>query len=714
MSLFPHQKLDWNLSRLEKRVDEARDDVDVRADYALACLSRALFHGGGEPWLNRALTQARRLLQQDSSNVTAQVVAGVALTALDRLEAAEQHLDEARAKAPDGSVHDGLVRYARALFHQRSTRVGDADGDRHLAVREVEAACRAEPDAWEPHYLLAELLWERAQEAGGPGKAPRLVERSQFHAVRALECEPPAPQRAAMRYHLGITCLHAQRYGEANKLLTELLEDETWRVRAQYYLGLVNYHTGRYKNAVLYLRQHLEHAPETARVHARIAMAYLQLGEVVKARESCNRAIAIDPADLSARWTLGSALVEEGREEEAMKLFKAILEDAPDHLPAFTELVRLRARRGDATWLHGALRAEVKGFDRLPLDDEGGARHPRQATLERVTTLVEALGRADDDGERPPKGDGAHPSVRVVLEAIDLTTDESLRFQLWEAALDHLSARRARALARKLEEPGRHFSAELGREVLVLARSLPEELLVKALELSDEDLRRAAVERHGPTRDVTDHRKAVDRERREARAWQALVLLAIASHGNRSSRALLVRWADEADDELADAARAALAMLGDPDAVEKLRRRARARGSSHLVDAMTAQLVPPSARTAVRPLADGEDCTCSACGRRSADAAHMMVGADPAPDGGGRAEGAGRRAICNFCLTEIALHRRDIETDDPGKTCALSGRGTFETTAMYEWKGLCVSREVVDQGLGLLERERVDRWLAAV
>lgn len=681
MSLFPHQKLDWNLSRLEKRVDEARDDVDVRADYALACLSRALFHGGGEPWLNRALTQARRLLQQDPAHATAQVVAGLSLTSLDRLEAAEQHLAEAARKEPDA----GLVHYARAVWHQRARRVGDASGDGPQAVREVEAACRAAPDAWEPHLLLAELLWEKAQAGGGP-RSPRLVERSQFHAVRALECDPPGPQRAAMRYHLGITCLHAQRYPEANKLLTELLEDDVYRVRAQYYLGLVNYHTGRYKNAVLYLRQHLEHAPEAARVHARIAMAYLQLGEVVKAREACNRAIAIDPGDLSARWTLGSALVEEGREEEAMKTFKAILEDAPEHAPAFTELVRLRARRGDTSWLQTALRAEVKGFDRLPLVAEG--RRPRDATRDRIATLVSAVARDESDG------------IRAVLESLDLTTDESLRFLLWEAALDQLSAQRARALAKKLEEPGRHYSSELGREVLVLARSLPEELLVRALELSDEDLRRAAVERHGPTRDVTDHRKAIDRERREARAWQALLLLSIASHGNRSSRALLVRWADEADEDLADAARAALVMLGDADALEKLRKRARGRGSAHLLDAMTAQLVPSSARMAVRPLAEGEDRTCRTCGRRSSEAAHMMVGGDT--------------AICNVCLTEIARSRREIETDDPDRTCALSGRSTFETTAMYLFHDVAVSREVVDQGLGLLERESVDRWLAAL
>ncbi|MCA9495289.1 MAG: hypothetical protein KC621_35415, partial [Myxococcales bacterium] len=183
-------------------------------------------------------------------------------------------------------------------------------------------------------------------------------------------------------------------------------------------------------------------------------------------------------------------------------------------------------------------------------------------------------------------------------------------------------------------------------------------------------------------------------------AWQALLLLALASHGNRSNRSLLLRWAEEADPDLADAARAALVMLGDNTSADVLRRRARPRGVANLVDAMVAQLQSPAARLAVRPLAEGEDRTCATCGRRPNDVDHMMVGHDT--------------AICSRCLADIARHRRDLETDDPELVCALSGRGTFETTAMYAYEGLAISREVVDHGLGLLERESVDRWLQTV
>ncbi len=684
MSLFPHQKLDWNLARLERRLEEAPDDPGARLELALLHLSRAAFHDAGEPAYNKALTQARRVLQGDPGSVAGNVVAGTALAAMDRLDNARQHLDEAvrlDAESP-------LVHYARATWHQAARRLGDPQGDRHDPVREAELACRLAPEAWEAHALLSQLLWDRAHELGGPGRSPRMLERSQFHAVRALELGPPLSWQNTLAYHVGITCLHGGRYNEANKLLTPLLEDDRFRHRSQYYLGLVNYHLGKFKNAILYLRQHLEHGPETARVHARVAMAFLQLGEVVKAREACNRALAIDPTDATARWTLGCALVDEGREDEALKTFRAILEDDAGHMGAFTELVRLRTRRSDVKWLHAALRSEVKGFDRLPVDAGEGAS-PRATTRERVAAVTEALRGADEDG-----------ATDVLLECIDLTTDESLRFQLWEAALDHLSARKARELARDLDHPGRIYSAQRGRDVLVLARSLPENLIVQGLQIGDEDLRRAAVDRHGPTRDVADHRRSIDHERREARAWQALLLLALASHGNRSSRSLLLRWSDEADPDLADAARAALVMLGDEGAADALRKRARQRGVGNLVDAMQAQLASTATRMAVRPLAEGEDRTCATCGRRPSDVDHMMAGQ--------------QAALCSVCLATIARQRRALESDDPELVCALSGRGAFETAAMYVFEGVPVSREVVDHGLGLLERESVDRWLAAL
>lgn len=409
--MYPHHKLDWNLSRLESRLDEAPDDASARLDYAEHCLSKARFHDGGEPWYNRALTQAKRVLGSDANNAGAMVIAGLSLVGLDRLEPASRYLDQALKEAHDRPD----VRFALGAMHH-------AMGDRHQALRELETACRLAPESFEIHHLLAMVLWERARELGTP---KRLVERSQYHTTRALELDPTPELHQQLLYHLAMTALHTQRWVDAHKLLTQLVETERYKAKAKYFLGVASYHLGKHKNAILYLRQHLESHPDDPRVHARIGMSYLQLGEVEKARQACNRALAADPGNAEARFTLGCALAEEGLADEAVATFKELLADVPDHVPAFTELVRLRQANRDATWLKRALRSEVSGFDRLPVravieGPEGDrAVTPREATRNRISILLDALGKVEKDAVGP------------VLGALALTTDESLRFMLW-------------------------------------------------------------------------------------------------------------------------------------------------------------------------------------------------------------------------------------------------------------------------------------------
>ncbi len=670
--MFPHHKLDWHLGRLDKRLASNPDDTGARTEYARACLSRALWHGGGEVWLNRALTQARRLLQFDPASPAANAVAGAALVALGRIEPGARYLDEALRLAPDrADVHLGLSELHRA------------QGDLHQAVREAEVACRLAPESWEAHHLLSRVLWERYQQLGGRG---RLAERSQYHAVRALRLGATGPVEAPLRYQLAIACMHTGRFADAHKLFLKLLDDDAFRDRAEYYLGLVAYQMGKPKNAVMYLRRHLARVPDNPRVLARLGLCHLQLGQVDKAREACNRALALDPTDVQARWTLGCALVEEGHEDEAIRTFKGILHDHPDHAPAFDELVRIRSAHGDVNWLHQALQTEVARYERLPHTAEGSG--PRQATRARIASVLRALGAAPVN------------ALPAVLAALTVTGDEALRFQLWEAACDHVAGRKAREAAVSLQSPGTSYSAEEGQQVLALADRLPEPLLTRGLAIDDDDLRRAAVDRHGPAHDVTRHRKRIDDERRQARAWQAQLLLAIGARQNQASASLLRRWAAEADDDLADAARAALVLLGDDEATRTLRRRARARGAAGLMDALLTHVDPPRKRFQPRPADPDADAVCATCGRRAAETGHLLQGANA--------------AVCDGCTTELARDRRHLLTDDPAVRCALCDRNNLEAHAVYVYRAVPVCAECLGHSLGMSEREEVDAWLAAL
>ena len=723
--MFPHQKLDWNLRRLDKRLEEAPDDAAARLDLAAACLSKAAFHGGGEAWFNKALTHARRVLQSDPTSPAALVVAGWSLVEMDRPEPGARYLDEARKLAMD-----------RADVHAALSVLHESEGDRHQAIRELESACRLAPDSWEANYLLERQLALRAEEVGradGADASARLLERSMYHGVRALQLDPSPSALPVLLHDLGVGCLRHGRLTEAHKVFTRLLDHEKFRARGRFYLGLVLYRMGKYKNAIVFLRQTLDDDPsQAAAVWGRIGMCYLHLGEVVKARESCNKALAIEPTDLAARWALGCALLEEGDVDEATKTFREILAEAPDHHAAFAELVRLRVEASDRRWLRAALRTEVSTYDRLPLTlprehrrksvtprlgasagSRGGlgpVRHdarpdvqPRAATRERVTAIV--LGLAEID--RRPVGanarDDGESTLATLLDAMDLTTDEGLRFRLWEAALDRLGDERAADAIARLEEPGRAYSAAAGRELLAVADRVPEPLLTRGLQISEDDLKRAAADRHGVGADVGTLRANVERERQEARAWQALLLLAIASGATRSGRSLLLRWSTDADPELADAARSALIVSGDTGHDEALRPRARARGAEALLDTLVARGSPADVRVQPRPVGADEDVCCATCGRRPAEVSHLIAGG----------VGAAGTAVCDRCIAAIARDRRELATDDPGVACRLCGRTNLEARGVYVYRAVAVCASCVDLGLGLVEREEIDRFLAA-
>ena len=242
--MFPHDKLDWTLSRLERHLDDNPDDVPARTDYARAALSRAWFHDGGEQWANTALTQARRVLHHDPGSATAMVLAGLSLALMDRLEPAQRYLDQAVRIEPESAlVHLGL-----GEVHLRA-------GERHQAVRELEFACRQAPDDWEGHALLGQLLRQRAAALGHP---PRVLERSQYHLIAALQRGPSQLWKPRLVLELSLACLQTGRFADAHKLLSRLVDNPRLRDKARYHLGLVSMHMGKYKNAILYLRQHAQ------------------------------------------------------------------------------------------------------------------------------------------------------------------------------------------------------------------------------------------------------------------------------------------------------------------------------------------------------------------------------------------------------------------------------------------------------------------------
>ncbi len=668
-SLFPHQKLDWTISRLEESTAKSPEDPALRLELARGLLSRGLFHHGGEAECNRALGVARKVLQDDPVSAEALVIAGFGLVGMERPEAASKYLDQAvriDAERPD-------LRLAMGALERQNGDVG-------AAVRQFESACRLAPEAWETHLFLGRALAELARQRGNPR---RLVERSQYHLVRALELEPTPDVSPSLFKDLGISCMLTGRYKEAEKFFVRLREHDRFAPISRYYLGQVAYELGKYNNAIQHYRQYLRDRPDDPKVVSRMAMAWFQLGEYSRAREACHQALLLDPENLTARHALGCTLLEEGDPGEAIRVFRETLKEHPEHMPSFIELARTRRLGGDVAWLVKALDAEVGQFDRLP---QGGNRDGRKLTRERIGVILDELRAVG------PSTTGA------VLNAIDLTQDEGLRFQLWEAACGMGLGAVADSAAARLRDPGKHYGPELAGEAVAAASALPEPVLTGGLGVDEADLRRAAVDRYPPAPDVRAHRRNLDLERNRARAHQALLLLAIASRRSSAGKELLRSWAESADPELSVAAWTGLAMYGEPDAVRRLGERARERGASRHVDRLMGQVTPPAGRHPPRRVSDDEALRCSTCGRGPHEVHHLMAGS--------------QAVICDLCVVHVGQHRRSMAASDEA-VCNLCGATPFESRGIYHHNGVNICSGCLELSLGLLEREEVDKFLTA-
>ncbi|MEL6346066.1 MAG: tetratricopeptide repeat protein [Myxococcota bacterium] len=668
-SLFPHQKLDWTVSHLRETLAQRPNDPSVRLELSRALVSQAVFHNGGERAASQALGLTRKVLNDDPTSADALVLAGMALVSLERADAAARYLDQAAHIDPEQAT----LRIAMGDLARFNADPGGS-------VRHFEVACRLAPETWEPHMLLGRALRALAERHQ---RSRRLIERSQYHLVRALQHDPPPDQLPPILQDLGVSCMMTGRYREAERFFIRLREHREHRTVARYFLGQVAYRLGKYNNAVQHYRQFLRDRPDEPNVLARMAMAWFQLAEYSRAREACHQALLIDPQNLTARYALGCTLLEEGDPNEALRIFRETLKEHPEHMLSYLEMARTRRMAGDVRWLHNALHAEVRQYDRAP---PGGRLDAKTLTRDRIALVLSEL-------------QAVGPStVPGVLQAIEHTQDEGLRFQLWETACAMAEGAVADEAAAQLRQPGRHYSPQLGAEALSAAGALPEPVLTGGLVIEEADLKRAAVDRHGPAHDVKEHRANLAVEHSQARAYQALLLLAIGSRRSSSARALLRDWAATADPDMAVAAWAALSMFGEPAAADALRKTGKERSGIAVVEALLETASPKAAPRAPRRVSDHEQTRCSTCGRGSGDVTHMMAG--------------GGVVICDRCVGRLWQNRRTLIAPDEA-TCDLCGRSHFEADGLYRYNGVNICSHCVQLSLGLLEREAVDQFLAA-
>ncbi len=88
-------------------------------------------------------------------------------------------------------------------------------------------------------------------------------------------------------------------------------------------------------------------ADPTSIAFAALAEEYRRAGRYPEAIEVCRSGLARHPAYLSARVTLGRALIEVGALDEARAELERVVESAPENLAAIRGLAEIHHRRGE-------------------------------------------------------------------------------------------------------------------------------------------------------------------------------------------------------------------------------------------------------------------------------------------------------------------------------------------------------------------------------
>ncbi|MBW8875162.1 MAG: tetratricopeptide repeat protein [Acidobacteria bacterium] len=298
---------------------------DSRWPHALGLL---LQEGGR---LDEAAAAFERALRLQGTDVAALVHRGEIARLQGRSEEAEDWLRKALAVDPSCAA-------ARAILGQTALDRRDFTA----AVKRLEAALAAVPEANRLHYLLAQAY----RGLGEPAKAQEHLAKAGQVGVRPAD--PFADEIEALRTGERVRLARARtayqngRYGEAAALYRTVVADRPDRVEARINLAATLVQLGDRAAAVAELKEALRRDPASPTAHFNLGTLLALEGPSAEAREHLAAAAAALPQDAEAHRALAEILRNSGRPEEALAEYaRAVAIDPADE----------RARLGEAETL---------------------------------------------------------------------------------------------------------------------------------------------------------------------------------------------------------------------------------------------------------------------------------------------------------------------------------------------------------------------------
>lgn len=259
------------------------------------------------------------------------------------------------------------------------------NGQVDSAIKELETAIAAHPDAVEAYLILAqtyarqnepelaEATFRRAEEVEGGywgvhrhfGNFLNAQSRFDEAAERHIRVTELAPDSGIGYDNLGRTYLSLGDFDKAESAFNASPLPSRWTYMNR---GLVYYYRGEYSKAVMDQKRAIELAPQVHASWGFLADAYRFIpGEEKSALDAYERAIElaeerlrISPGDWRSVGQLGMYYAYTGRNDEAVAQIQKLLENKPDST-AYYFATRVRVQIGDMKGAFETLKQTVDG-----------------------------------------------------------------------------------------------------------------------------------------------------------------------------------------------------------------------------------------------------------------------------------------------------------------------------------------------------------------
>ena len=300
-----------------------RRALELRPDFALAHynLGNALADRGDLAGAATAFQKAREL---DPADAAAHWRFGDMALKQRQFEAAERAYRDALELAP-GSAE---AWYGLGEAHRLQRRSADAEAAYRKAIE-------LRPDDAAPHTALGIVFYDR----GDVDEAERLYRR-------AIELDPA---EAAPYHNLGNLCREARGdLDAAERWFRQALERAPDDGESLGGLGLVASSRGNLAEAERLLRQAVEWNPDSSALHNNLGEVLRERGRLEEAEPLYRKALALNPDNPAPYGNLGIIYAERKQFAEAEQTFRALLERSMGNarLPALVNLATVCGEQG--------------------------------------------------------------------------------------------------------------------------------------------------------------------------------------------------------------------------------------------------------------------------------------------------------------------------------------------------------------------------------